>query len=99
MTSEAKTTNIFLRNDTIFGTCQAIGEDYGFNPNWLRIPLAASVVFNPFVAVGAYLALSLLVFATRSLFRAKAPQVLAEHRVDVTAPVLANDQIEDRIAA
>ena len=29
-----------LRAHTILGVCEAIGEDFGFNPAWLRIPLA-----------------------------------------------------------
>ena len=28
-------TNIMLRNDTILGVCEAIGEETGINPNWL----------------------------------------------------------------
>ena len=31
-----------LRSHTILGVCEAIGEDFGFNPVFLRIPLAAS---------------------------------------------------------
>ena len=30
--------------------------DFGFNPVWLRIPLAASVIWNPAVAFGVYFA-------------------------------------------
>ena len=26
-----------LRNDTILGVCEAIGQDFGFNPLWLRL--------------------------------------------------------------
>lgn len=99
MSATAKTANIFLRNDTIFGTCQAIGDDFGFNANWLRVPLAASVVLNPFAAIGGYLALSLLVVMTRSLFRAKGvPAVVAEvpaERIEVEA----NDDQRELIAA
>src|SRR5205807_3206896 len=46
-----------LRSHTILGVCEAIGEDFGFNPVWLRIPLAASVIWNPAVAFGAYFGL------------------------------------------
>ena len=57
-----------LRNHTIFGVCEAIGEDFGFNPVLLRVPLAAMVVVNPLWAIGAYLALGVLVLASRLLF-------------------------------
>ena len=30
-----------LRAHTIFGVCEAIGEDFGFNPVFLRVPFAA----------------------------------------------------------
>ena len=31
-----------LRSHTILGVCEAIGEDFGFNPNFLRVPLAST---------------------------------------------------------
>lgn len=68
MTAEAKTTNIMLRNDTILGVCEAIGRDFGFNPNWLRIAFCAPIYWNPMVVIGAYLVLGLLVAATRYAF-------------------------------
>jgi phage shock protein C len=64
-----------LRQHTIFGVCEGIGEDFGFNPIFLRVPLAASVLWSPIWAIGAYLALGVLVLASRTLFpRSKSPQ-------------------------
>ena len=57
-----------LRSHTILGVCEAIGEDFGFNPTFLRIPLAASVLYSPTYAIGAYLALGLIVLASRLIF-------------------------------
>ncbi|HXS50025.1 MAG TPA: PspC domain-containing protein [Sphingomicrobium sp.] len=57
-----------LRSHTILGVCEAIGEDFGFNPTFLRVPLAASVLYSPIYAIGAYLALGLAVLASRLLF-------------------------------
>jgi phage shock protein PspC (stress-responsive transcriptional regulator) len=57
-----------LRAHTIFGVCEAIGEDFGFNPVLLRVPLAASVLWSPVLAIGAYLGLGLVVLASRLLF-------------------------------
>jgi phage shock protein PspC (stress-responsive transcriptional regulator) len=59
-----------LRSHTILGVCEAIGEDFGFNPMFLRIPLAASVLYSLQWAVGAYLALGLIVLGSRLLFPA-----------------------------
>lgn len=57
-----------LRSYTILGVCEAIGEDFGFNANFLRVPLAASVLYSPLWAMAGYLALGLVVLASRLLF-------------------------------
>ena len=57
-----------LRQHTILGVCEAIGEDFGFNPIILRVPLAASVLWSPVWAIGAYFALGAVVLASRLLF-------------------------------
>ena len=57
-----------LRAHTILGVCEAIGEDFGFNPILLRIPLAASVIVSPTIAFGVYFALGAAVLASRLLF-------------------------------
>jgi phage shock protein C len=54
-----------LRNDTILGVCEAIGQDFGFNPLWLRLAFIAPIFFAPYAAVGAYLGLAVIVAATR----------------------------------
>ena len=57
-----------LRSHTILGVCEALGEDFGFNPVFLRVPLAASVIISPLWAIGAYLALGAIVLLSRILF-------------------------------
>jgi phage shock protein C len=80
-----------LRSHTILGVCEAIGEDFGFNPVFLRVPLAAIVLWNPLIAIGAYFALGAVVLASRLLFpQAKAAQVASKQQV----PVAANEQRE-----
>jgi len=65
-----------LRSHTILGVCEAVGEDFGFNPVLLRIPFAASVIYSPTLAIGTYLALGLVVMASRLLFpKAKVAEV------------------------
>lgn len=68
--------NLFLRNDTMFGVCQGIGEDFGFNPNWLRIALALAMFAAPVGAVVAYFALGVVVLASRLI--APVPKAKAE---------------------
>jgi phage shock protein PspC (stress-responsive transcriptional regulator) len=61
--------SIFARNDTLLGVCQALGEDLGFNPNYLRVALATTVFFSLAAAVAVYLALGAVVLATRLIHR------------------------------
>lgn len=90
---EAQETQVALplRSHTILGVCEAIGEDFGFNPIFLRVPFAASVLWSPSMAIAAYFALGAVVLASRLLFpRARA--VDAEVVKSEAAP--ANEQRE-----
>jgi phage shock protein PspC (stress-responsive transcriptional regulator) len=82
-----------LRSHTILGVCEAIGEDFGFNPTFLRVPLAAGVLWNPLIAIGVYFALGAVVLASRLLF----PNVRQVQAVE--QPAAHNDEQELRKAA
>ena len=73
------TRNLFTRDDTFFGICEALGEDFGFHANFLRIGLAFAAYFNPAAAVGAYLGMGLLVLISRWI--APNPKTAAEPQV------------------
>jgi phage shock protein C len=67
-----------LRSDTLLGVCEAIGQDLGFNPTWLRAAFAGLFLWNPEVVVACYLGLGIVVALTRWAFpvtskAAKAP--------------------------
>jgi hypothetical protein len=90
-----------LRGDTFLGVFQAIGEDLGFNANWLRIPFAALLLWNPAAILGAYAFLGCVVALTRWFFpvsernRTRKPSAEA-----APESVSANEAEEDlRIAA
>ncbi|HEX5259369.1 MAG TPA: hypothetical protein VFW35_11405 [Sphingomicrobium sp.] len=68
MEAQENQTALPLRSHTILGVCEAIGEDFGFNPVFLRIPLAASVIWNLPIALAVYFGLGLVVLASRLLF-------------------------------
>jgi len=57
-----------LRSHTIFGVCEGLAEDFGFNPIFLRVPLAALVLWSPLMAVGIYFGLGAIVLASRLIF-------------------------------
>ena len=59
-----------FRSDTMLGVCEALGQDFGFNPDWLRVALGSLVLWNPLGAFGIYLALGMIV----ALSRLMAPQ-------------------------
>ena len=56
-----------LRDHTILGVCEALGEDFGFNPVFLRVPLAVLLLWNPEVIVAAYLGMGAIVLVSRWL--------------------------------
>ena len=60
-----------FRGDTFLGVCEALGQDLGFHPNWLRIPFAALILWNPTAIVGAYLALGVVVATARWFYPAE----------------------------
>ncbi len=62
-----------MRTHTIFGVCEGLGEDFGFNPILLRVPLAASVLWSPTLAVAVYLALGAVVLVSRLIFPRSKP--------------------------
>ena len=96
MTNDEQNVALPLRSQTVLGVCEAIGEDFGFNANYLRVALGAVVVFNIWAALAAYLGLGLVVLASRLLFPKATPAKSDKVR---TAPVHANSEVEARIAA
>ncbi|KTE07088.1 PspC domain-containing protein [Sphingopyxis sp. H115] len=85
---ENETTNLFRRRDTFFGICEAVGQDFGFNPLWLRLAFIAPLFFFPVQTFMAYFALGLVVLASRLIFPAKsaAPAQPALNAVEAEAP-------------
>ena len=79
MSAQEKQVALPLRSHTILGVCEAIGEDFGFNPVYLRVPFAASVLVSPFWAIATYFALGAVVLLSRLVFPSP------KHLVDDTA--------------
>jgi len=83
------------RSDTFLGVFEAIGQDLGINPNWLRVPFAALILWNPEVIIGSYLALGAVVALSRWFFPRQA-------KSSAEAAALAaqdHDEVEERLAA
>lgn len=76
----------FMRPDTFFGVCEAIGQDFGFNPLWLRLAFVPPVFFQPLYALAAYVALGLIVLASRWMYPSKADA--ADAVAELAAPTI-----------
>jgi len=74
-----------MRAHTILGVCEAIGEDFGFNPTLLRVPLAAMVLWSIEYSVIIYLGLGLVVLASRLIFPQRKSAVAVEQAPVSTA--------------
>jgi phage shock protein PspC (stress-responsive transcriptional regulator) len=89
------------RSDTMFGVCEALGQDLGISANWFRIAFAAGVIFNleyavlAYVGVGALVLVSRLVYPSRAVVEAEATPVMIQDETPVAikapakTPVLA----------
>jgi phage shock protein C len=90
--------NLFLRNDTILGVCQGLGEDFGFNPTYLRLVFAGLFYFSPLWVVGAYVALGLTVALSRWVYPVPEPETRPEIAAQPQSPA-ANTADPERLAA
>lgn len=71
MSQDMTTSNLFQRRDTMFGICEAVGQDFGFNPTWLRLAFIAPLFFFPVQTFAAYFGLGAVVLASRLIFPRK----------------------------
>ncbi len=88
--------SVFARDHTILGICEALGEDLGFNPLLLRVPLAVCLLLNPWAVVATYAGLGILVAFTRLV--APNPRVPAEAEAAPAAAHRAEVQAEPELA-
>lgn len=89
-------TNLFRRRDTFFGICEAVGQDFGFNPLWLRLAFIAPLFFFPVETFVAYFGLGAIVLTARLIFPAKtadAAPTAAAIAEDAAAPAERTEQL------
>ena len=84
--------NVLTRDDTFLGICEALGEDFGFNANWLRLALGVGLLFNPLASFGAYAVAGIVVAATRLI--APNPRRAAEPVESSEAEAVEPEQVE-----
>lgn len=88
---------LWARDHTLLGVCEALGEDFGFNPMFLRIPFAVLLLWNPTIVVATYFGLGALVLATRWL--APNPRAAASTLVSSAEPATAANSDQDMALA
>jgi phage shock protein C len=87
------TWSLFNRPDTLFGICQGVGQDFGFNPNYLRVVLAVSMIWNPVAVLATYALLGVAVAASRGI--APAPVAAKVARQDLALVSARGDNDEE----
>ncbi len=91
---ETKATPLPLRNDTLLGVCEALGQDFGISATWFRLAFIAPLFFFPLYSIAAYFAIGALVALTRWI----APNPAAS-TMTVDAPARVIEEEEVRLAA
>jgi phage shock protein PspC (stress-responsive transcriptional regulator) len=88
--------SLFNRPDTLFGVCEGVGQDFGFNPNYLRVALAVSMIWNPVAVIAAYALLGVAVAVSRWI--APAPAAAQARGLELASSEGDNDEGEAPVA-
>jgi phage shock protein PspC (stress-responsive transcriptional regulator) len=95
--------NLFTRNDTMLGVCEALGQDFGFNPQFLRAALAVLLIPFPVQVIASYITAGIVVAIARFVFpvprRAAAAPAASVTLAAETKPVEQPAQVELAAAA
>jgi len=94
-TANEQSVEIKSNPDSLFGVCQSVGEDFGFNPFFLRLAFLGLGFFSIPVTIGAYALLGIGVAASRWLF----PKVQSAPQASVEAPEAAELDREPELLA
>ena len=76
---QATRPSLLMRDHTVLGVCEGLGEDFGFNPLFLRFAFAACLIWQPVYDIGAYLGLGLIVLVARLLVPVRHATPAADH--------------------
>ena len=85
---------LFARHDTLLGICEALGQDFRFQPSYLRAGLSVSLLLSPVVVTAAYLALGAIIMLSRWLFPPRQAVMLRseDHHSDALASPAEDDR-------
>ena len=86
--------SLFSRDDTFLGVCEALGEDFRFDPLWVRLTLALLLFLSPVAVIVGYLGAGVMVLISRWAYPAR--RTAAVPRVE-PAPLLESDNDEQLV--
>lgn len=87
------------RPDTLFGVCEGIGQDFGFNALYLRVGLAVMMLWSPVVVFASYATLAVGVGLSRWTFPDRHHADVAKLATESILPMGHNDSEVARLAA
>lgn len=92
---EDREPNLLTRDDTFFGVCQAIEEDFGIPSNLLRVAFGVPVILFPMQVLTVYFGLGAVVLLSRLLAprprRKAAVQAIRTQELQPQVPLSEND--------
>lgn len=92
--------SLSLRSDTMFGVCEALGQDFGISANWFRVAFAFAVIYNLEYAVLAYAAVGALVLLSRLVYPSRAvAEAETGHEVVTVAPAATEAPVKAPVLA
>ena len=65
--------SLFTRSTTMFGVCEALGQDLRISPTWFRVAFAVGVIFNIEYAIAAYAVAGAIVLISRLAYPGRRP--------------------------
>lgn len=90
--------NLFFRDDTLFGVCEGLGEEFGFNANFLRVVFAAGILWNPVAIVSIYLGLGAALAFARWAYPKPRASAAAPHLAADNPPANADNADADSLS-
>jgi phage shock protein PspC (stress-responsive transcriptional regulator) len=78
----------------MFGVCQALGEDFRFNPLLLRLVLAVPLIWYPTLVLAVYATLAAFVVLSRLIFPNPRPAASEQAAVEVDADPAEQDSAD-----
>lgn len=95
----SRTTPLLLRNDTMLGVCTGLGQEFGFNPNYLRVLIASLFLVSFKLAIGIYLALGLALTVGWLLFPSRRQAVVGAGAAKPAPGANDADRVPETLAA